>query len=138
MSITDEWEESKGKAFFGRLRPLLLNIYVPLILIFIGITSFSLGRLSATYEKGSIGVRIIESVTKDTTASAREALETTKISNEASGSGEVVASKNGTVYYLPWCSQVSRIKPENLIRFASAHDARMQGYEPSTACKGTQ
>src|SRR3989344_6431893 len=33
--------------------------------------------------------------------------------------GEVVASKNGTKYFLPWCGGASQIKDENKIWFSS-------------------
>lgn len=51
------------------------------------------------------------------------------------GEGEVVGSKNGTKYYYPYCSGVSRINPENLIRFASAGAAEKKGYTLSQTCK---
>lgn len=53
-------------------------------------------------------------------------------------SGEVVASKNGTKYYHPWCSGVSRIISANRITFPSAKAAEAKGYELSTTCKNPQ
>ncbi len=50
--------------------------------------------------------------------------------------GEVVASKNGTKYYFPWCGSASRIKPENQIKFASVELAIKAGYTPAGNCKG--
>lgn len=50
----------------------------------------------------------------------------------------VIASKTGTKYYLPWCGAIKRIKPENQISFASAAEARAAGYQPAGNCKGTK
>lgn len=52
------------------------------------------------------------------------------------GAGQVVASKTGTKYYLPWCGTVSRIKEENKVWFASKAEAEKAGYEPAKNCKG--
>lgn len=54
----------------------------------------------------------------------------------ASSGGEVVASKTGTKYYLPWCGTVSRIKEENKVYFASKAEAEKAGYAPAKNCKG--
>lgn len=48
----------------------------------------------------------------------------------------VVASKNGTKYYLPDCASASRISDANKVWFVSAAAAREAGYEPATNCKG--
>ena len=50
--------------------------------------------------------------------------------------GEVVASKTGTKYFLPWCSGAKNINTENLMTFASANDAKAAGYTPAANCKG--
>jgi hypothetical protein len=50
--------------------------------------------------------------------------------------GQVVASKTGAKYYLPWCATAKRIKPENQVWFASQDAAKAAGYEPAANCKG--
>ncbi len=50
--------------------------------------------------------------------------------------GQVVASKNGTKYYLPSCSGVSRIAEANKVWFASVAAAAAAGYTPAVNCKG--
>jgi hypothetical protein len=50
--------------------------------------------------------------------------------------GEVVASKGGTKYYLPWCGTVKLIKEENKVWFASREAAEAAGYAPASNCKG--
>ena len=52
--------------------------------------------------------------------------------------GQVVASKNGTKYYLPTCSGASRISEKNKVWFPTAAAARAQGYTPAANCKGLE
>ena len=53
-----------------------------------------------------------------------------------SDAGQIVASKNGTKYYLPSCSGASRISEANKIWFASVAAAESAGYSPASNCKG--
>lgn len=52
------------------------------------------------------------------------------------GGQVVVASKNGTKYYLPTCAGASRIAPANKVWFASVAAAVAAGYTPAANCKG--
>ena len=54
----------------------------------------------------------------------------------SSTSGQVVASKNGTKYYLLGCAGSERISDANKIWFTSAAEASKAGYAPATNCKG--
>lgn len=49
--------------------------------------------------------------------------------------GSIVVSKNGTKYYTPGCSGIKRIKPENIISFASPQEAEKAGYTKAKNCK---
>ena len=51
-------------------------------------------------------------------------------------SGPIVASRNGTKYYLVTCSGAKRINEENKIYFTSTEEARKAGLTPSSTCKG--
>lgn len=50
--------------------------------------------------------------------------------------GQVVASKNGTKYFLPWCGGASQINDANKIWFATKEEAEAKGYQPAGNCKG--
>lgn len=50
--------------------------------------------------------------------------------------GEFVASKSGTKYYLPDCPGVERISEGNKVWFATAAAARAEGYTPAANCPG--
>lgn len=47
-----------------------------------------------------------------------------------------VASKNGSVYHLPWCSGAKRIKEANKVWFDTKARAEAAGYKPASNCKG--
>jgi hypothetical protein len=50
--------------------------------------------------------------------------------------GNIVASKNGTKYYLPSCAGADKISEANKIWFVSAELAAAAGYTPAANCKG--
>lgn len=54
----------------------------------------------------------------------------------SSTTGKIVASKNGTKYYLSECSGADRISDANKVWFASAALASAAGYTPAANCKG--
>ena len=54
----------------------------------------------------------------------------------APADGAYVASKNGTRYYLPWCSGVKQIKEENKVWFKTKEEAAARGLTPAKNCPG--
>lgn len=50
--------------------------------------------------------------------------------------GQVVASRNGTKYFLPWCAGAKLISAANLVTFDSAEAAQAKGYSAAANCKG--
>ncbi len=48
--------------------------------------------------------------------------------------GKYVASKKRTVYHLPKCDWVRRIKRENRVWFQSTQEAKRKGYQPHEDC----
>lgn len=97
---------------------------------------FGLGRLSAL-EKDYSPISIIKSQVSVLESTGVPPLTTTPTPGVGESS-EVIGSKNGTKYYLPWCGALNRIKPENRVVFASAALARQAGYTPATNCKGVR
>ena len=59
-----------------------------------------------------------------------------QLSNEIETTEALVASKNGTKYYLTTCNGANRIKEENKIYFTSVQEAQENGYEPAANCPG--
>lgn len=102
------------------------------IIILLGILSFGLGRLSVSRSDTSpvLLCSTATPITGDKTAQQET------IAVPISQGGEYVASKNGSVYHLPWCSGAQRIKEENKVWFTTKEDAEQAGYRPATNCKG--
>lgn len=126
-----------------KLKSWLLNdqIFYGFMVIFVGISSFSLGR--ASIEETATAkplVQIVEPIAMPSTIVKAEAVSKntnnlTKKTNYSTNNA-FVASKNGTRYYLPSCSGSKRIKPENLISFPSQEAAEAAGYSKAANCPG--
>lgn len=101
---------------------LLERLWLPAVVVLVGLTAFGLGRLSAL-EEGREGLRIHQ---VDLPAAAAEALEERRF----------VASKNGSRYYLPECSGAKQIKEENKIWFGTASAAQATGFSAAANCPG--
>lgn len=130
-NIQDLKAQSKG--FLGRF---IDEWGIVLVVVLVGLASFGLGRLSAQE-----GAKTPVSVTQaSAAASASSGAQNKAISGDSEGlregTGEVVASKNGTVYHLPWCSGAQRISVSNLVTFSSEAEAKAAGFRPAKNCKG--
>lgn len=93
-----------------------------LAVFLVGLTSFGLGRLSVLVE-------------------ARPPVSVRQVPAEVEPRGMVVgglyvAARSGSAYYFPWCSGVSRIRPDNRVWFESEATARKAGYAPAKGCDG--
>jgi len=103
------------------------EIFIVLIIIFVGFGGFGLGRLSKIKE-GKIPITI----------SQIEALSQTRGEGSfiSTLNNQFVASVNGAKYHLPWCSGAKRIKEDNKIWFRTVEEAQAAGYSPASNCKG--
>ena len=109
-----EWCAGKGAA-----AKIPRDMLIITILVLASCTSFGLGYLAGRDEVGEGSVATLE-----TSPPA------------APASGQVVASKNGTKYYLPSCAGASRISEANKVWFASIGAAVEAGYSPAANCAG--
>lgn len=131
MSIP-EYQEI-GKADGNMLQKVLPKLFIPVVLILVGASSYGLGRLSTIYEKREpIEIRN-ENVAS--VVATENIIETATSSNKVE-TGTYVGSKNSKVYHLPWCSGAQRITESNKIWFASKEEAEKAGYRPAQNCKG--
>lgn len=136
------------------------RVFIPLIVILVGIGSFGLGRLSKIEAlKQGISIKapasVIEALNTEKQAlnGNLEAINTDngteniqKIESatgqprqnfeEQNLSGQVVASKSGTKYHYPWCAGAKSISEKNKIWFNSVEEAKKAGYTPASNCKG--
>ncbi len=113
---------SEVKKVKTRIKPFENDLIIVIIIILVTFTAFGLYRLAEL--RGNKAPITIE---RKTAIGEGGFLNTEKL---------FVASKNGTKYYYPWCSGVSRIKEENKVWFSSSDEAKKAGLEPAANCKG--
>jgi hypothetical protein len=110
------------------------DIVLVLTIALLGIVSFGLGRLSAETNTEKVPVTLCESIIQPETQQNEASAATSLTSPGATM--QYVASKNGTVYHLPWCSGAKRISKENMVWFSTKTEAEKAGYRPAANCKG--
>lgn len=108
-----------------------------LLIIVTGTAAFGLGRLSRDPPTAQPVVleRAFEVPERALSAVALESQED-EVPLSASTTGAYVASKNGEVYHLPWCSGAKRISEKNKVWFESKEEAEAAGYRKAGNCKG--
>lgn len=118
------------------------EVLLSLIVLLVALGAFGLGRLSVKEQKEPI--RIIEPQEKES-MSASPSLRVSPQTQTASVSavatkqgGEVIASKNGSVYHFPWCAGAQKMKEENKVIYASAAEAKAAGLRPAANCPGLE
>ena len=131
-------QEVKGKIKWLGQKAGEPDIFTALIVILVAFLSFGLGRLSVVSSKKSdIWLETIPlGEAGAVSATAVFAVPNKSPATTHPTQGQFVASKNGTKYYLPWCSGATRIKEENKVWFQSVEEAKRAGFAPSSACKG--
>lgn len=137
------------------------DLFVPIVVILVGLSAFGLGRLSALEHVPPVIHMSEESPGEIPPKNAAKAPgelspeNTAKVSGEllpdtaqtpgtqaasaalaSPEAGSVVASKSGTKYHLPWCPGAKSIKEENKIWFSTAAEAENAGYTKAANCKG--
>ncbi len=116
-TIPEYWGEIKGVLDQG-----LSEWGIFAIVVLVGLISFGLGRLSALGE-----ARPLVSVSKTLQMAGPVPV--------APG-GLVVAARNGSAYYYPWCGGAQNIGEGNKVWFDSEKEAEAAGYVPAKNCKG--
>lgn len=107
--------------------PVREDIFIAVVILFVGLISFALGRISALEEgKGSFEVLYLENT-------PTEAIESSGFLEREQ---KYVASKSGTKYHLLSCAGAQSIKEENKIYFSTKEEAERAGYSPAANCKG--
>lgn len=99
-----------------------------LMIFFIGLSSFGLGRFSVSKSNEPVTIEY-GSINKDT--ENEKVIQSNNVFNEFN---KIVASKNGAKYYYQNCSGVSKIKNENKIFFTSEKEAESGGYSLAANC----
>lgn len=118
MTIADAREKCKSLVAGVPRDVLIIGV-----LVLASSLSFGLGLLAGLDAGQGSGIAPLESPPATSFA-------TTSIA------GQVMASKNGTKYYLPGCAGADRIANANKVWFASPAAASNAGYTPAANCKG--
>lgn len=104
------------------------DIMTVLIVIFVGLASFGLGRLSVNDNKGGALEVDLSDSPKPALKSDLEPIMGTNSTKQ------YFASSKGKKYYTVNCSAGGTIKEENKVWFTSKEDAEKAGYTLSTSC----
>ncbi len=111
------------------------RILLFLALILIGVLSFEAGLLYSRFNQEEKPLIIsLPAVTQDTGIVSENQAQKPVLSGVESTASQsnkqcvFVGSKNSNKYHLPSCAPAKRIKPENLVCFASTEDAEKRGY----------
>ena len=121
MSASIKEIVEKIKHFYTNLPS---ELFMVIMLILVGFSSFGLGRLSALEQNKQ---HISLTYNTDISTMPNQDIE-----------GAVVASKRGTKYHYPWCSGARRISAGNKRWFNSIETAKRSGYTPAGNCKGLE
>lgn len=122
-----------------KIKALVLQIkfeeyLMTLIIVLVGLAGFGLGKLSNAGEGRAVIIQT-GSISNLNTNSSQDTQNTASAINAVTGnSGSVVASKNGTKYYLPGCSGAGRIQDQNKVYFISEQEAMDAGYTKASNC----
>jgi hypothetical protein len=125
MTIAETREKCKSLA--GRIPR---DAAIIAVIVLASSASFGLGFLAGRDAgQGSAKIITVGETNEPTVA-------TSPVAQLPTQAGRVVASKNGTKYYLPDCAAAGRISDTNKVWFVSAAAALNAGYEPAANCKG--
>lgn len=126
-----------------KLKSFLLNdqIFFAIIVVLVGIASFSLGRASVLENApnaAAVKTAAPKAVTMETSPTREVHVTGDKVTAEETSTGTLVGSKSGTKYHLPTCPGAKQIKEENKIYFSDTKEAEAAGYKPAANCPQLQ
>jgi hypothetical protein len=125
MSIPETIEfDNSGKPIRN---PIFRKVFVPLVILLVGLLGYGLGRLEKTGSRPPIEIKYDTGIIESTSSATSTPKETTI------GDGGVYASSKGTKYYYEGCR--STISAANKVSFKTAALAEAAGYTLASGCK---
>ncbi|MEK7129262.1 MAG: hypothetical protein AAB858_02835, partial [Patescibacteria group bacterium] len=107
-------------------------LFLSFLIILVALASFGLGRLSLLEERRTpVTINNVAPEETSPIIQEKENIVTTQPEPQAT---DIVASKNGTKYYFPWCGGLSRISEQNKVTFSSTKEAEVAGYTIAANC----
>lgn len=135
MSITDTNEigkslqETGAKRWFNRL-------FVPVIIVLVAIGGFAIGKLAKIREvRPSVVLETPISPSDSVSAPLKISGAGELATSSKRTTGNFVAARGGTAYYMTWCSGADRIAEKNKIWFETKEEAERLGYKLANGCK---
>ena len=106
------------------------DLIIACIIFFTGLSGFGLGRLSVDL-KPHPPFSVIQPINEQDSNKASSGV---TADTAAANDKKIVASRNGTAYYYPWCSGAKRIKEENKVWFLTKEAAEKAGLKLAGNC----
>ena len=106
------------------------------LIILVAIASFGLGRQSAKAVGEDRVIGDIGGAGRSPTPPMSAATSTPTTPNTSETDAFYVASKNGKVYHLPYCSGAKRISEQNKVIYKTKEEAEAAGLRPAANCPG--
>lgn len=117
------------KDFAEKIKACKEEVILVSLLVFSIVLGFGFGRLSKIVERKTPIKIEYPAETAENIASVSQTTSKDK-------SSYFVASKNGAKYYFPWCTGVSKISPQNIVKFSTREEAERNGFSKASNCKG--
>lgn len=115
------------------------TIWVLVSLIGVGAALYLVGRIDASESVGQTQIEVVypDEMAVRSAGISPEGGDTSNASESVTqvNEGSLVASRNGTRYYTPGCSGISRINPENRVYFDTPEQAEATGLTLAQACQ---
>jgi|SRR3989344_5033544 len=108
------------------------DVLVVLIVILVGLGSFTLGRLSKNSSNAGIKIEYIDQTISQGANVVSAINSTEKSTNDGKN---FFASSRGSKYYPLGCAAGKNIKQENRVYFNTRGEAESAGYELSSSCR---
>ncbi len=122
---------SKIKSWLELFKSKKEQILLSAVIILVALSSFALGRYSV--EDRSNGKEdSFSSISSEVDHQQKN--KDTETDSLSSKDGSIVASKNGTKYYLLTCGGSKRISENNKIYFKDEEEAKLAGYSRASNC----
>mgnify|MGYP001562658463 CR=1 FL=1 len=140
--------------FLEKIKPYSDQVFLVMVIVFVGIISFGLGRLSAKYKTAELNiestivntadlnkivtdgsVKNIKTVKKEVVPPSLEGSDP-DVEATALPIQKIVGNKDSKIYHYENCSGALKMKAENKIYFASILEAKSAGFRPAGNCQG--
>ncbi|MBI5133781.1 MAG: hypothetical protein HZA81_00095 [Candidatus Taylorbacteria bacterium] len=114
------------------------DVYACCIVIFVGVSSFFLGRLDGIDSaRPPVTIEGLSEPSIPVSAAKEPALQArSQAAAVGLGAGKYVGSISGAKYHLPACPGAQRIAEANKVWFSTREEAEAAGYAPAANCKG--